>query len=464
MPESTVLRFPEGFAWGSSTATVQVDGAAREGGKGESIWDRFASDPARIEDRTDPAVTCDHYHRFREDLELMRSLGLRAYRFSIAWPRILPEGEGAVNEAGLDFYDRLVDAMLERGIRPFATLFHWDLPQRLQDRGGWGARATVDAYLRYAQVVVERLGDRVRDWMTHNEPWVFAFCGHLYGVHAPGLRDLRTALTVAHHLLLSHGKVVPLVRAACAGARVGLVNNLEWIEPASDRPEDLAAAQRWDGAFNRWFLDPIFGRGYPRDLLAWYQGDAPRIEPGDLEVMATPIDFLGVNWYTRRLIAHDPTPRAASERAFLSGRQIYWPFVPRAEFDEWEIQPEGLYRTLLRVRRDYPATDLYVTENGTSWPDRPGPDGAVHDLVRIRYLARHAAAIHQAIEDGVPVRGYFVWSFLDNWEWAFGFNRRFGLVHVDYPTQRRTVKDSGRWYSRAARENGFPRADADSTL
>ena len=464
MSESSVLRFPEGFSWGSSTATVQVDGAAHEGGKGESIWDRFASDPARIEDRTDPGVTCDHFHRFRDDLDLMRSLGLRAYRFSIAWPRVLPQGDGAVNEAGLDFYDRLVDAMLERGIRPFATLFHWDLPQRLQDRGGWADRATVDAYLRYAQTVVGRLGDRIKDWMTLNEPWVFAFCGHLYGVHAPGLKDLRTALSVAHHLLVAHGKVVPIIRAACPGARVGLVNNLEWIEPASDRPEDVAAAQRWDGAFNRWFLDPIFGKGYPKDLWAWYQTDGPRIEPGDLEAMAAPTDFLGVNWYTRRLIAHDPTPRAASQRAFLSARQIYWPFVPRAEFDEWEIQPEGLYRTLLRVRRDYPVAAVYVTENGTSWPDRPGPDGAVHDPLRTRYLARHAAAIHQAIEDGVPVRGYFVWSFMDNWEWAFGFNKRFGLVHVDYQTQRRTVKDSGRWYSRAAQENGFPRADADATF
>lgn len=464
MENDGMLRFPEGFAWGTATATCQVDGAATEGGKGESIWDRFAAAPGRIDDRSTPAVTCDHYHRYRDDLALMASLGLRSYRFSIAWPRVLPEGGGTVNAAGLDHYDRLVDAMLEKGIRPFATLFHWDLPQRLQEQGGWARRSTIDAYLRYVELVVRRLGDRVKDWMTHNEPWVFSFCGHLYGVHAPGLTDLRTALAVAHHLLVSHGRAVPAIRAACPGARVGIVNNLEWIEPASDRVEDVAAAVRWDGAFNRWFHDPLYGKGYPRDLLAWYQADAPRIEPGDMEAMAAPTDFLGVNYYTRRLIAHDPTPRAASTRAFLSARQVYWPFVPRAEFDEWEVAPEGLYRTLLRLARDYATPAIYVTENGTSWPDQPGPDGAVHDLVRVRYLARHAAAIHQAIQDGAPVRGYFVWSFMDNWEWAFGFSKRFGMVYVDYATQRRTIKDSGQWYARTARENGFLLRDANATL
>jgi beta-glucosidase len=354
--------------------------------------------------------------------------------------------------------------MLERGVRPFATLFHWDLPVPLQDRGGWASRATIDAYLRYAEIAVRRLGDRIKDWMTHNEPWVFSFCGNLYGVHAPGLKDLKTALQVGHHLLVSHGRVVPLIRTLCPGARVGLVNNLEWIEPASDRVEDVVAATRWDGAFNRWFHDPIYGRGYPADLLAWYGADAPKIEPGDLEAAAAPTDFQGVNYYTRRLIAHDPAGRHASERTFLAAKQIYWPFVARADFDEWEIAPEGLYKTLLRLQRDYHPPALFVTENGTSFPDGPGPDGAQHDLYRIRYLARHAAAIRQAVSDGASVKGYFVWSFMDNWEWGFGFTKRFGLIHVDYETQRRTVKDSGLWYAQAARENGFPVSDANANL
>lgn len=464
MSERVMLRFPEGFLWATATATVQVDGAWNEGGKGESIWDRFAKDPAHIDDRSTPAVTCDHLRRYGEDFALMASLGLRNYRFSIAWPRVVPDGDGAVNPAGLDVYDRLVDAMLGHGIRPFATLFHWDLPQALQEKGGFASRATIDAYVRYAEAVVRRLGDRVKDWMTHNEPWVFSFCGHLYGVHAPGLKDLRTALAVAHNLLVSHGKAVPAIRAACPGARVGLVNNLEWIEPASDRVEDVAAATRWDGAFNRWFHDPLFGRGYPHDLEAWYGADGPAIAPGDLEAIAAPVDFLGVNYYTRRLIAHDPTPRAQSTRAFLSAKQIYWPFVPRAEFEEWEIAPEGLYRTLLRLQRTYRPPSLLVTENGTSFPDRPGPDGAVHDLFRVRYVARHAAAVHQAIADGADVRGYFLWSFMDNWEWAFGFTKRFGMIHVDYESQKRTLKDSGRWFAQAARENGFAMADANANL
>jgi beta-glucosidase len=458
------LTFDPGFLWGTATASYQVEGGWDADGKGESVWDRFAADPAHIEDRRDAKVACDHYHRFETDFDLMAAQGLRNYRFSIAWPRVLPAGTGAVKGAGLDFYDRMVDAMLARGIRPFATLFHWDLPQALQERGGWADRGTIDAYLRYAETVVRRLGDRVQDWMTHNEPWVYSFCGHLYGVHAPGLKDLRTALMVAHHLLVAHGKAVPLIRAACPGARVGLVNNLEWIEPATDREPDVAAARRWDGAFNRWFLDPVFGKGYPEDLADWYGAAAPRPQPGDLEAMAAPMDFLGVNYYTRRLIGRSPIEQHGSERDFLRARQVYWPFVPRAEFDEWEVAPEGLYRTLLRVNRDYRPKALMVTENGTCWPDRPGPDGAVHDLFRTRYLARHAAAVHQAIADGAPVRGYFAWSFMDNFEWGFGFTKRFGLVHVDYETQARTVKDSGTWYARLARENGFPLSDANAIL
>jgi beta-glucosidase len=456
---SAFLAFPAGFVWGTATAAYQIEGGWDEDGKGASIWDRFAADPAHIADGCDARIACDHYHRFAADLDVMAALGLASYRFSLAWPRIVPDGDGAINPAGLAFYDRLVDAMLERGIRPFATLFHWDLPAALQDRGGWTNRDTIDAFARYADIVARRLGDRIKDWMTHNEPWVVAFCGHLYGNHAPGLRDLPTALATAHGLMVSHGRAVAAIRAASRDARIGIAHNLEWIEPASDRAEDIAAATRLDGAFQRWFLDPMFGRGYPGDLLAWYGAAAPRVARDDLEQIAAPIDFLGVNYYTRRVIAHDPA-RSDPRGAVAAARQIYWPFAPRADFDEWEVAPEGLYRTLLRVHRDYRPPAMYVTENGTSWPDHPGPDGAVHDALRIRYLARHAAAVRQAIDDGADVRGYFAWSFLDNFEWGFGFTKRFGLVHVDFATQRRSVKDSGRWYARAAAENRFALLDA----
>ena len=454
------LRFPQGFVWGTATAAYQVEGAAAEDGKGESVWDRFSATAGAIADGSDGRVACDHYHRFASDFDLMKELGLRSYRFSISWPRVIPDGSGSVNPKGLAFYDRLVDAMLERGIRPFATLFHWDLPQALQDAGGWTNRATVEAFLRYVEAVTRKLGDRVRDWMTHNEPWVVAFVGHLFGDHAPGLRDLKTALAVAHGILLSHGKAVPVIRASSPGAQVGIVHNLEWVEPASPREEDVAAAMRHDGAFNRWFLDPVFHGRYPGDMMAWYADALPDIRDGDMEIMATPVDFLGVNYYTRRIMGHDPSGRGTRGRAVLAARQVHWSFVPRPDFEEWEVAPEGLYRLLLRVAREYRPGFLYVTENGTSLPDAPGPDGAIHDTPRQKYVAAHAAAVHQAIADGADVRGYFLWSFMDNFEWGFGYTKRFGICHVDYGTQKRTPKDSGRWYSRVARENGFPLAEA----
>ena len=460
MPQDR-LGFPEGFIWGTATAAYQIEGAWNEDGKGESVWDRFAATPGKIADGKDGRVACDHYHRYAEDFDLMKELGLRSYRFSIGWPRVVPDGSGAVNAKGLDFYDRLVDAMRERGIRPFATLFHWDLPQALQDKGGWTNRATVDAFARYVDAVTRRLGDRVKDCMTHNEPWVVAFVGHLFGDHAPGLRDLRTALSTAHGILLSHGRAVPVIRANSSGARVGIVHNLEWVEPASPREEDVAAAMRHDGAFNRWFLDPVFRGSYPGDMQTWYGPDAPKVEPGDMEAISVPVDFLGVNFYTRRVMAHDPAGRGTAGRGVFAARQVHWPFVPRAAFEEWEMNAESLYRLLLRVQREYRPGYMYVTENGTPLPDAPGPDGAVHDLVRVRYIARHTAAVRQAVTDGADVRGYFLWSFLDNFEWGFGYTKRFGMTWVDFETQKRVVKDSGRWYAKAARENGFPVSDAE---
>jgi beta-glucosidase len=320
----------------------------------------------------------------------------------------------------------------------------------------------VDAFVRYADITTKKLGDRVKDWMTHNEPWVAAFVGHLFGDHAPGLRDLRTALTAAHLILLSHGRAVPVIRANSPGSRVGIVHNLEWIEPASRGEDDVAAAMRHDGAFNRWFLDPVFRGRYPGDMLAWYAADCPRIDGGDMQEIAAPIDFLGVNYYTRRIIAHDPAGRAPTGRGVFAAKQVNWPFIPKADFEQWEMSPEGLYRVLIRVAREYRPGFQYITENGTPLADAPAAGGGVHDPVRIRYVARHAAAVQQACADGADVRGYFLWTFTDNFEWSSGFTKRFGIVHVDYETQKRTVKDSGRWYSRAARENGFPLSDANA--
>jgi len=468
MSDSDFLSLPRDFIWGSSTAAYQVEGSHDADGKGESIWDRFAATPGKIDDAKIPGVAndgrvaCDQYRRWEADLDLMASLGLKAYRFSISWPRIVPAGAGAANAKGLEFYDRLVDGMLRRGITPYPTLFHWDLPQALQDSGGWANRATIDAFTAYAQLVTNRLGDRVKDWMTFNEPWVYAFCGHLFGAHAPGLRDLKTTLAVAHNILVAHGRAVPIVRANSSGARVGIVHNLEWVEPATDRSEDIAAAKRHDGAFNRFFLDPVFGRGYPADMALWYGADMPRIEAGDMEGMAVATDFLGVNYYTRRVMQADPAGRGTEGRSVLAARQLHWPFTTRADFEEWEIAPEGLYRILLRVKKEYSPKAMMVTENGLSWPDKIGGDGEVHDPLRVSYIARHLAAIAQAIEDGAPVKGYFLWSFMDNFEWGFGFTKRFGMTFVDYASQRRIVKDSGKWYAAAHRAGGFPRGDSEA--
>jgi beta-glucosidase len=448
MGRTSTLSFPAGFAWGTSTAAYQVEGAAAEDGRGTSIWDTFCRQPGTISDGSSGDTACDHYHRYAEDFRLMKQLGLRHYRFSIAWPRIQPTGSGAANAKGLDFYERLVDCMRENGIEPYATLYHWDLPQHLQDEGGWTNRATADRFAQYCDVVTRRLGKKVSHWMTHNEPWVAAFVGNLYGSHAPGLKDLRTGLAAAHVILLSHGRAVPVIRANGAPeTKVGIVHNLEWVEPASRRESDRAAALRHDGAFNRWFLDPVFRGSYPADMLAWYGQAGPAVQPGDMEAIRAPIDFLGVNFYTRRIVADDPSGD------FLHVRRVSLPFVPHADYEEWEVNPEGLYRTLVRVSEDYGRPALYVTENGTPLADTVGADGACHDPARTEYLARHAAAIWQALQDGADMRGYFVWSFMDNFEWNLGYTKRFGLVHVDFKGQKRTVKDSGRWYSAAAKEN-----------
>jgi beta-glucosidase len=439
--------FPADFRWGVSTSSFQIEGAGREDGKGESIWDRFCSEPGRIRDGSNGLVACDHYHLFPQDLDMAKSLGVNAYRFSIAWPRILPQGRGAVNEAGLAFYDRLVDGMLARGLDPWCTLYHWDLPQALQEQGGWISRDTVAAFLEYTDVVTRRLGDRVKHWITHNEPWCSCMMGYWEGVHAPGGKSLADAMQACHHVLLSHGQAIPLIRKNSPGAQVGITLSLHPITAASDSDEDSAAVKRHDGLRNRWFLDPLFGRGYPEDTLALLGDAAPTQQPGDLDAIATATDFLGVNYYFPEMVADDPTGSHSPMRAKLVEKEG----VERTGFG-WEVSPQGLVDLLTRIQRDYAPAVIQLTENGSTFEDVLTPEGRVHDKERLSYLQRHLAALKQAVDAGVPVKGYFAWSLLDNFEWAEGYLRRFGIAYVDYATQKRILKDSGLWYGQFLNE------------
>jgi beta-glucosidase len=432
--------FPADFRWGCSTSAYQIEGAARLDGRAESIWDRFCSEGGHIRDGSSGAVACDHYHRWPEDLDLAAQLGLSAYRFSIAWPRVLPSGlAGPPNSKGLDFYSRLIDGMLARGLEPWATLYHWDLPQRLQDAGGWAHRDTVDEFAVFADVVSRRFGDRVRHWITHNEPWCSAFIGCYEGVHAPGLRDWRAALQACHHLLLSHGRAVRVLRANRSDARVGIALSLHPNTSASDSAADIAAMRRYDGLRNRWFLDPLYGRGYPADIWALCGADAPQVASDDLATIAGATDFLGVNYYFPETVAHAP------QDGPLSARVVVTPGVERTDLG-WEVSPDGLLVLLERLRREYGVPEIYITENGSSYEDHPAPDGSIADAQRCRYLQHHLLAVREAIARGVPVKGYFAWTLMDNFEWAEGYTRRFGLVHVDFDTQRRQLKHSGAWY------------------
>ncbi|MBW8487187.1 GH1 family beta-glucosidase [Actinomadura parmotrematis] len=433
---------PAGFTWGVATSSYQIEGAVAEDGRTPSIWDTFAHAPGNVDGGHTGDVACDHYHRWPEDIALMKGLGVDAYRFSIAWPRVVPDGAGAVNAAGLAFYDRLVDGLLEAGITPFPTLYHWDLPQALQDRGGWADRATAERFAEYAAATAAVLGDRITSWATLNEPMCAAWIGHIEGRHAPGVRDLAVAVPAAYHLLLAHGLGAAAVRSVAPGARVGLVNLVNPAEPATGSDADARAAERFDGHVNRWWLDPVFGRGLPADMVELYERNGARVpvRAGDLAAIAAPLDWLGVNFYNPCVLADDP------DGPVPHARETGGPGERRTMLG-WEIRAEGLERTLLRVHEDYAPAEILVTENGSAWADEVGPDGTVDDPGRVRYLEEHLAACGRAAAKGVPLSGYFAWSLMDNFEWAFGYDARFGLVHVDYPTQRRTVKASGRRYA-----------------
>jgi beta-glucosidase len=452
MKEQSALSmcFPPGFLFGAATAAYQIEGAFDEDGRRPSIWDTFSAVPGAVTHGDTGAIACDHYHRADADLDLAAGLGLGAYRFSVAWPRVIPEGTGTVNQKGLDFYRRLIDGLQARNIKPVATLYHWDLPQPLQDAGGWASRDTVGRFCDYAEVVLDSLGDGVPMWVTVNEPFCSAMVGYLQGRHAPGSTDLGSALRAAHHLLLAHGQAVGIIRRSAPRARVGIAQLLSDISPATDGAGDRAAASRLDGYENRWFLDPVFQGRYPDDMLAWYARHVPIdfVRDDDLTVIAAPADFVGVNYYETKTVAEDPAEPYHQARVL--------PATGPLTAGGLDARPAGLGRILRRVS-GYTSLPLYITESGAAFHDYVDPEGGVEDLERISYLGDHLGETLAAIQAGLDVRGIFIWSLLDNFEWADGYSRRFGLVYVDFATQARIPKASARWYRQLISSRTIPR-------
>lgn len=445
------LQFPKGFAWGAATASYQIEGAWDEDGKGESIWDRFAHTQDRIRDATSGDVACDHYHRYADDVRLMGELGLHAYRFSISWPRILPEGTGRVETRGLDFYSRLVDALLEAGIQPFATLYHWDLPQALEDRGGWAERFIAEVFAEYAEVVGRHLGDRVRHFIPLNEPQIFNVLGYLRGEFAPGHTDILRYFRASHHINLAHGRAVQALRSSARDCAIGTALQIPPVHPASESEADAVAARRFDGFFNRWYLDPILRGSYPADVLQLIEPIGVPIEEGDLSVCHQPLDFVGFNNYFRMFAKHDPGVPLL-ETSVLSDTEVG---ARETTAMGWEVYPAGIGEVLDRLRTEYGNPPVYVTENGCAQDDSLEA-GVVADTARIDFLRRYLAVCHRALAAGSDLRGYFLWSLLDNFEWAHGLSKRFGLVHVDYETLARTPKASAAWYRDVIRNNRVP--------
>ncbi|MFI6762246.1 GH1 family beta-glucosidase [Micromonospora sp. NPDC050417] len=456
------LIFPSTFLWGAATAAYQIEGAATEGGRTPSIWDTFSHTPGLTKLGHTGDVACDHYHRFREDIKLMTEMGLKSYRFSLSWPRIQPNGSGRANPEGVDFYQRLVDDLLENGIEPWVTLYHWDLPQPLQDAGGWPARDTAERFAEYAALSHHVLGDRVRYWTTLNEPWCSAFLGYGSGAHAPGLSDPEAAVKAGHHLMLGHGLAVQAIRDVRPDHELGITLNLYAVSPQQDTPADVDAARRIDGLANRFFLDPILRGEYPADVVEDLAKvtDFGHVREGDMEIISTPLSVLGINYYSRHVVAApiegvEPEPYWRAPSNWPGSEQVRFVTrgVPVTDMN-WEIDAPGLVEVLERVHREYPEVPLYITENGAAFVDEV-VDGEVDDVDRVAYFDAHLRACHTAIEAGVPLRGYFAWSLMDNFEWAWGYTKRFGMIHVDYDSQLRTPKSSARWYADVIRRNGL---------
>jgi len=446
----TKRKFPKHFIWGAATSAYQIEGAWNEDGKGESIWDRFTHVSGNVLNGDVGDLACDHYHLWEKDIKIMKKIGINAYRLSISWPRILPSGRGRINQSGLDFYSRVIDTLVKENILPFVTLYHWDLPQALQDEGGWSSRSTAEAFAEYSDIVTRYLGGRVRHWITHNEPSVACLNGHCYGNHAPGIKDMRIAFKASHHILLSHGWSSAVIRQNCPNAQVGIAMNVNRTLPASSSQADHDANRRAEGIWVRWFMDPLFGRHYPADVVAdaikegmLPQGGMNFVRDGDMDNISSPLDFLGLNYYTRFLSRSEDIPE--SENLPISVIQS-----PRKEESwmdmGWEIYPEGLFEVLSWLYYEYHINAIYITENGGSFSDQPDENGCIHDRRRIDYLKDHISAAQKALQNNIPVKGYFVWSLLDNFEWGLGFSQRFGLVWVNHETQERILKDSAYWY------------------
>ncbi|GLV13869.1 beta-glucosidase [Alicyclobacillus hesperidum] len=441
--------FPDDFIWGAATASYQIEGAAAEDGRGPSIWDTFSKTPGKVLHGHTGDIACDHYHRYESDVKLMAELGIRSYRFSLAWPRVFP-AKGKVLDNGFDFYKRLLEQLHKHGITPAATIYHWDLPQWIEDEGGWSNRAVVDYYLEFAEKAFRELGDQIPMWITHNEPWCASLLSYGIGEHAPGLRDWRRAYRAAHHLLLSHGEAVKLYRSLGLKGEIGITLNLTPAYSASDSPQDVAAAARQDCFSNRWFLDPLFKGEYPAEFMERVErfcGDLDVVRAGDMEAIATKMDFLGINFYTRSLVADDPNDPLLGVKHLKTDN-------PVTDMG-WEVYPDALYDLLHRLQKDYTDLPIYITENGAASADVV-EDGNVHDADRIAYLHQHLEAARKFISEGGNLKGYYLWSLLDNFEWAFGYTKRFGIIYVDYDTQERIPKDSFEWYRQVIAANSLP--------
>ncbi|WP_226671360.1 GH1 family beta-glucosidase [Metabacillus litoralis] len=443
-----IIQFPKDMKWGSATASYQIEGAAFKDGRGLSIWDTFSHTPGKVVGGDNGDVACDSYHRYEEDIEIMKDLGIDMYRFSVSWPRIFPNGTGEINPKGLAYYHDLVDKLIESGIEPMCTLYHWDLPQALQDEGGWDNRETIDAFVNYAETMFNEFKGKIKYWITLNEPWCISFLSNYIGAHAPGYTDLQLATQISHHLLVAHGKTVKKFRELDIEGEIGFAPNTTWLEPYSNKQEDIDACRRENAYFIEWFMDPVFKGEYPQFMVDWFKkkGVELNIEDGDLEAIHQPIDFLGINYYTGHVA------RYKEDEGLFDWEYVEMGYE-RTDID-WPVYPEGFYKVLTYINDRYGNVPIYITENGSCYNDEP-VDGRVKDAARTKYLKQHLTALSRSIDAGVNIKGYLTWSLLDNFEWAEGYSKRFGIVYVDYITQKRTKKDSFYWYKQTIANKWF---------